>query len=143
MPLGAVWTGAAPGAAQDVSLFEYISHECTGPHAYRATLAEKRFFLNGTVEAFAACEAGRWDPATRTRRGASSRAACPAADFADDEATYTDTLLESLPALGSPDAPCDSGKAVPAPAPAPAAEARAPAAAAAAAAALLAGLLAL
>ncbi len=70
------------------------------------------------------------------------RDACPAADFADGEATYADVLFEELPALGSPDGPCGGGKAAAAPAPAPAlsAAARAPAAAAAA---LLAGLAAL
>ncbi len=127
-----------------MTLIEYTSHECFGPHAYRATFAARRAWLNGTVTAFAACEAVRWDPATRTRLVKRARDACPPVDFAAADATYADVLLEELPALGSPDAPCGGGEAAPAAAPAaapgaPSAAARAPAAAAAAAAARLTG----
>jgi hypothetical protein len=136
---GAAWAGWAAAKGIEVTLTEYTSHECAGPHAYRVVLANKLFWLNGTVEAFAACEAGRWDPATRTRLVKSSRGACPAVDFAAADATYSNVLFEEVPALGSPDAPCGGG--APAPAPAPASAARAPRAAAAAA--LLAALAAL
>jgi hypothetical protein len=148
---GSVWVGWLENEGLQAQLVEYRSHECTGEHAWRATFSKVFVWLNGTVEALAGCEAGRYDPATQTRLVQSSTAECPEPGFADADATYTDILLQALPALGSPDAPCGGGgaaapAATPAAAatPAPPSAARAPrAAAAAAAAALLAGLAAL
>ncbi len=110
----------------------------------RAVATAKRVFvwLNGTVQAFADCEAGRFDAATKTRL-VKYAAAGGARSPTLPPPTYSDVLLEELPALGTPDAPCGGGGAAAAAA-APPSAARAPrAAAAAAAAALLAGLAAL
>jgi hypothetical protein len=136
------WVAADEGLqARVVEYPKYRSHECVGEHAWRATSKRVFVWLNGTVQAFADCEAGRFDAATRTRRVKYAAGwACPEPDFCDDQALNTNVLLEELPALGPPDAPCGGGGG----AAAPPSAARAPrAAAATAAAALLAGLAAL
>jgi hypothetical protein len=127
----AAWLPGGDGVV--VQLGDYISHECTGPHAWRSTLAVRTLFLrNGTVAAAAACEAVRWDPAARRRVALRSATACPPADFAAADATSDFELLFEVPGLGDPDAVCGGGAAAAAPANANAAAA-APASAAAAA----------
>ncbi len=85
----ATWDAAAGSFYLDAG--EYTSHACVpgAPYDYVATLVQRTIFLNGTVAAGYACEAGRYDAQLRVMRvvsvAAGAGAACPAADFGEGD----------------------------------------------------------
>jgi hypothetical protein len=118
--LFAVWDAAADSFFLDAG--EYTSHACVpgAPYDYVATLVQRTIFLNGTVAAGYACEAGRYDAQLRVMRvvsvAAGGGAACPAADFGEGGFSQRRVVeFNHLPPAecGSGAAPASSSSAAP------------------------------
>ena len=102
-----------------VEMGQYTSWECTAKDQYIATVEARYFYPDGTVEAEARCEVGRYDSATNNLYYQSSTTACPQANNATDSQEYLEGSGENNACANYDPDPVPSPAPGPAPQPAP------------------------